>query len=200
MIRIGRGCHALPKLNTWNSIHLQPAGTHSGWHQRVTLSLTQSTAGRLSAQTGSVKTQTRTTKIWLLVRWHQNPKQSNYLKRSVLTAHWGLKTGLFILLYRGKKLDCTLYCIRIFPNRSPGDWGEIFWATSMDSLCHELHTHAYINVQSLRGSWVTLYINLCAHIHMHARTYTKGMWGDDEAVTGVPHLLSCERVPELALG
>lgn len=129
MIRIGRGCHALPKLNTWNSIHLQPAGTHSGWHQRVTLSLTQSTAGRLSAQTGSVKTQTRTTKIWLLVRWHQNPKQSNYLKRSVLTAHWGLKTGLFILLCRGKKLDYTLLYPHL-PQQKP-------WWLRWDLLSYE---------------------------------------------------------------
>lgn len=61
VIRFRRGCHALLKLNTWNSIHLQSAGTHSGSRQSVTLSVHHQLNNRPPAQTDSVKTQTLTT-------------------------------------------------------------------------------------------------------------------------------------------
>lgn len=73
-----------------------------------------------------------------------------------------------------------------------------FYATSMYSVCHELQSHAYINVQSLEGGSGFCLFCVRTYIYMHARTYTKGTSGD--AVAGVPHLLSCERLPELALG
>lgn len=39
----------------------------------------------------------------------------------------------------------------------------------------------------------------CTSIHKGCVSVSGG-WGDGNAVTGEPHLLSCERVPELALG
>lgn len=104
MIRFRRGCHALLKLNTWNSIHLQPAGKHSDWHQRVTLSITiNSTTSCQHTQAVWKRKHSQhkvfLEKIWLLVRWHQNPKQSIYLEHNMLTAHWELRQDYLDKLY-----------------------------------------------------------------------------------------------------
>lgn len=69
-------------------------------------------------------------------------------------------------------------------------------------LCPEVNTHAYRNVPSLR-EFVdsTVLLSVCTHTHasnIHGKEMQVG--DDEDAVTGVPHLLSCERVPELALG
>lgn len=46
-----------------------------------------------------------------------------------------------------------------------------FYATSMYSVCHELDSHAYKNVQSLEGVVDSAY-SVCAHTYtcMHAHT------------------------------
>lgn len=75
---------------------------------------------------------------------------------------------------------------------------KTIYTTSMCSMGHEF-MHAD-KPQGIVGS--SKYKSLCARIyslsactHIHIRHVR-----DDDAVTGVPHLRSCVRVPELALG
>lgn len=112
------------------------------------------------------------------VRRHQNPKLCSYLEWSI----------------NQHTEDRQTYSLSI-PQQNAGDWGELsLWALS---VCHYTLMHTLM-CKASGGLWIPLHKKLCAQIHMHARTHTKGIWW--MTMAGVPHLRSCERVPELALG
>lgn len=107
--------------------------------------LSPSTADRLSAQTGSARTQT---KMWLLVRWHKHLKQSSHLKRSALRARRGFVLIQLFTLVKGKKAWVNTEHSAASGQQKP--WWDLLNYEHVQPVS-ELHTHAYINVQSLEG-------------------------------------------------
>lgn len=156
--------------------HLQPAWTRRSWHQRVTA------AARLSAQTSKDHNRySATSKV--------TPKTPNRaITWSAPPQHH--REGVHNLsTFRGK--------IPRYPH---------LWCDEFLSATGIRPTHSCIEKCAEPGGFMCyIFLFELVYAHTEACTYIhKGcVWvgaGSGKAVTGVPHLLSCESVPELALG
>lgn len=114
------------------------------------------------------------TEIQLPVRWRQK-KQSNRRVRTLTISP--LSGG----------------------NVSTVSSSVVRWAAWPTHSCREMCTAWRVCVLLL-SFWTCVRTYWGMHVHTQRVCVWGGGGGGDDAVTGVPHLLSCERVPELALG
>lgn len=122
-----------------------------------------------------------TTNIQLPVRWHQQPQTE-----------------------QSPEADCVNSTVRTFTIYPlSGEKPLLLWCDEFLSATSMWPTHSCIEKCAKPGGFVCyIFLSELVYAHTEACTYIhKGCVGrDGNAVTGVPHLLSCERVPELALG